>query len=159
MEEQIKDSFVIYPTVVESIKKLQPKIRLEVYDALMEYGMTNIVPVGLSSVAEALIISFSGGIASAKSRREANVANGKKGGEYGYLGGRPVKSITPNNPEITPKNPEATPNKPLNVDVDVNVDVNKRRNPRTLSAGFKKHNYDTKVLNSVFSNLDTTVFK
>ncbi|MDR0486283.1 MAG: hypothetical protein LBH29_06115 [Elusimicrobiota bacterium] len=37
--------------------------------------------------------------------------NGKKGGEFGYLGGRPKKEETPNNEN---KNLKITPEKPLN---------------------------------------------
>ena len=52
MAEQLyKDSFVVYPTVVDSIKKLPAELRLEVYDALMDYGMTNTIPTGLSAIA------------------------------------------------------------------------------------------------------------
>ena len=99
----MKDSFVIYPTFVESIRKLPAKSRLEVYEALMDYGMTNAIPEGISAVTEALITSFAMGVDNAKKRREASIENGKKGGEFGHLGGRPRK----------------TPSEPLNVNKNV----------------------------------------
>jgi len=151
-----KDSFVVYPTMVESIKKLPDELRLEVYDALMEYGTTNKIPEGLSVYADAFIIGFSGGIIGAKKRRETSIKNGKKGGayghlgaEYGKLGGRPKKGK-----DIPPKTP-------LNVDVNENVNVNEyvdkkanRPTPRTPPTSFQKHNYKSEIFNSVLADLN-----
>ena len=53
--------------------------------------------------------------------------NGKKGAEFGKLGGRPKKEtpIKPQeNPKETPKKPQENPNRTPNVNVDVNVNEN-----------------------------------
>lgn len=131
-----KDSFVIYPSIAESILELPPKLRLEVYDALMHYGMTDVVPDGLSPVARGFIIAFAGGIDGAKRRREANIENGKKGAIYGHLGGRPRK-------------PPETPNKPLNVNGN-------EKGKGNIKKSFLRHEYTKGELNNMFTSLENT---
>lgn len=112
MGEQINDSFVIYPSMVAAIKKIPPEFRLEAYDALMEYGMTNVMPENLSWAVEALIISFTTGIQGAKSRREKNKQNGRQGGApSGNTNAQKQQK------ENNPKQPKTSENN-LNVSVD-----------------------------------------
>jgi len=116
MAEQPKDSFVIYPSMVAALEKLPPEARLEAYDALMRYGMTNIIPQGLSWPVEALITSFTTGIQGAKSRRKRAEQNGSKGGAP--VGNQNAQKS--GKEENNQKQPKTTENN-LNVSVDVNV--------------------------------------
>ena len=108
------DNFVIYPSCAESIAKLPPDLRLEVYDALMIFGTTNEIPKGLSPVAEAMLTALAPGIEFAKKRRKENKEDGARGGAP--LGNQNAAKAKNNR-----KQPETTEN---NLNVNVNADVN-----------------------------------
>lgn len=76
----IRDSFVIFKNWAESINALPEEYQLETYKALVDFGLTGERPQGLSSVANAMIISFSTGMENNILRYNASVENGKKGG-------------------------------------------------------------------------------
>ena len=126
----------MYPTFVESIRKLPPESRLEVYEALMDYGMTNTVPKGISAVAQALIASFALGVDNAKKRREASIENGKLGG--GQPGNQNAR-----------KRAKTSQN-----DLNVNADVNVKKDMKSISKNFLRHDYKPGEINNLFSKPD-----
>ncbi len=76
----IRDSFVVFKNWTEAINALPEEYQLETYKALVSYGLNGLIPEGLSSVANAMLISFSAGMENNILRYNASVENGKKGG-------------------------------------------------------------------------------
>lgn len=76
----IRDSFIIFKNWAEAINTLPEEYQLETYKALVEYGTTGKIPQKLSSVANAMLISFSVGMENSLVRYVASVKNGKMGG-------------------------------------------------------------------------------
>lgn len=81
----VRDGFVMFKNWADTINALPEEMQLECYKAVAEYGFTGEIPQGLSAVANAVLISFSGGMKTNMARYLASVENGKKGG-------RPKKS-------------------------------------------------------------------
>lgn len=113
------DSFVFYKSFYEALKFLEPATRLKAYDAICEYAINGVMPEGTGAECAVLAL-VKPQIDANEKRRTTGRENGKKGAEYGKLGGRPPKKT-----DIKPlKNPKETPNaekKPANVNVNVNV--------------------------------------
>lgn len=76
----IRDSFVMFKNWTESIEALPEEYQLECYKAVAKYGLTGVIPDGISPVAKAILISFSAGMENNIARYNASVENGKKGG-------------------------------------------------------------------------------
>lgn len=121
----MRDSFVFFKSFYESIKNLEDKYQLELYNAICEYSLYGTEPVGLSPIATALFTLMKPNIDNSTRRYDANVSNGKKGG-------RPKKNKVEENPMETQEKPnnnpnetQIEPNQNLNVDKDVDVDVDK----------------------------------
>ena len=74
------DSFVFYPTFEKAIDSLPDEMQLDVYKALVKYGIYGEEYEGDNYIVKALLESFKGSIDSAKDRRIQNAENGKKGG-------------------------------------------------------------------------------
>lgn len=142
----IRDSFIIFKNWADAINALPEEFQLETYKALVEYGTTGKVPTNISSVANAMLISFSVGMENSICRYNASVENGKKGG-------RPPKNKqeieeTQENLDKQKENlekPRETqenldePIHNLNVNDNVNVNVNKLVNNKKINI-FKNYN-------------------
>jgi len=120
-----RDSFIFYRSFAEAIDDLPDKEQLELYRAIKEYALNGqeIELTGLGKTFWKLI----------KPQLTANnkrYENGKKGAEYGKLGGRPT-----NNPNGDIKeNPKKTPNKNVNVNVNENADADVNGQPAEPAA-------------------------
>ena len=111
----MKESFVFYKSFYEAIKKIKDKAtKADIYEAICELGLNkNVVP--LTNDVGQIIMEL------VKPQIEANTEryeNGKKGGKFGVLGGRPKKDKNPNGVI------EETPNVNVNDNVNVNVNEN-----------------------------------
>jgi hypothetical protein len=119
-----RDSFIFYRSFYEAITELDDAQKGRVYDAVFKYGL-NGESSDLNGVEKAIFTLIKPQLDANQRRYE----NGRKGAEYGKLGGRPPKG---KNPKETPrkplKNPKETPNDNVNGNVNGNVNVNKNVN-------------------------------
>lgn len=104
-----RESMVFYRSFIDALEELPAEEFKEVMLALTKYAMDDVMPElkGVAKMAFTLI----------KPQIDANnkrAENGKKGAEYGKLGGRPRKNPIGDKPK--------TPN--VNVNVNENVNVN-----------------------------------
>lgn len=99
MSNEKRSSFVFYESWLEAIKNLPRDIQGDVLTAIIEYGLYGETTDNLKPITKAMLEIIKPQIDSNRKRFE----NGKKGAEYGHLGGRPKKN-----------NPKETPTKPLN---------------------------------------------
>jgi hypothetical protein len=111
-----KDSFVFYRSFYEAISELDDQYKLEIFNAICEIGL-NQNELELKGVSKAIFTLIKPQIVANNTKYE----NGRKGADFGGLGGRPKKK---NNPEITPKKPQENPTQTPNVNENVNVNVN-----------------------------------
>lgn len=108
-----RDSFVFYRSFMEAAQSLSNRERLKFYDSLVEFAL-NGEANEISGPAAGLLILIKPVLETNNRKYE----NGKKGAEFGALGGRP-----PKNPKETPKKPQGNPNKTPYVEEDVEEDV------------------------------------
>lgn len=105
-----RDSFIFYRSFYEAINDLPEKNQLQVYKAICELSL-NFDEIDLKGIGLTIFKLI-------KPQLEANnqrFINGKKGGQYGSLGGRPKK------PQNKPQeNPKETPNNNVNENDNVN---------------------------------------
>ena len=92
---------------------------------IRDYALEGVDEESISPMVNVIIAMAKPNLDSAKRRYMASVENGKKGAEYGKLGGAPK-----GNQNARKNNPQSTPKRPLDVDVneDVEEDVNKEVN-------------------------------
>jgi len=110
----IRDSFIFYRSFFEATKPLGETQKAELFDAICAYALDNNCPNENSPIVTAMFSLI-------KPQLDANYkrfVNGKKGADFGKLGGRPK---TPKKPL---KNPKLTPNVNVNVNGNVNDNVN-----------------------------------
>lgn len=125
------NSFIFYESFYEAINELDDRDQLEVYRALCEYALTGTMPE-LSGVASAMFKLMKPQIDANNKRRE----NGKKGAEYGKLGGRPPKEKPQENHKETPKKPQENGKATPNVNVNDNVNVKEKENKKKSTQRF-----------------------
>lgn len=122
------DSFVFYKSFYEAAAELDDADRLAFYDALATYALADEEPEIESAVVRALFKMARPQIDANEKRREA----GKKGAEFGKLGGRPKKDENPIG--VIEENPigviAETPNVNVNVNANANVNEDKKRGTR-----------------------------
>jgi len=116
-----RDSFVFYRSFAEAIEELDEDLRLKCFDAIVAYGIHG-KETKLDGIPK-LIFTM------AKPQLDANnkkYVNGKKGGKYGKMGGRPKgKGVNDKNPSgDIEENPIGVINKTPNVNVNDNENVN-----------------------------------
>lgn len=73
-------AFVFYESFLKTAELLDPKDRLEFYDALTNYGIYGEIYNGDNKLVQALLVQAITNIDCAKDRYKAAVENGKKGG-------------------------------------------------------------------------------
>lgn len=138
----VRDSFVMFKNFVEAINALPEEYQLETYKAVMAYGLNGEMPQNLSSVANAMLISFSKGMENSIARYTASVENGKKGGAP--KGNQNARKDTEQTELSTnqPKNNLETSKNNLNVNVNDNVNdelvkynLNKFKSEYKISCG------------------------
>ncbi len=127
------ESMVFYKSFYDAIKGLEPTMQAEVYNAVFAYGLYG-QTLELSPIANTIFTLIKPQIDANNKRRE----NGKKGAEYGKLGGRPKKDNGNKTANKPLKNPLKTPN--VNVNDNVNDNDNENDNAKD-NVKDKKHIY------------------
>lgn len=122
------DSFVFYKSFYEAAAELDDADRLAFYDAMATYALADEEPEIESAVVRALFKMARPQIDANEKRREA----GKKGAEFGRLGGRPKKEENPIG--VIEENPIGVMNETPNVNVNVNANVNEDKKRGTRMA-------------------------
>ena len=120
-----KRSFVMYDSFLEAMKHLNDAEFRECVLKIRDYALEGVDEESSSPMVNVIMAMAKPNLDSAKRRYMASVENGKKGAEYGKLGGAPK-----GNQNARKNNPQSTPKRPLDVDVneDVEEDVNKEVN-------------------------------
>ena len=120
-----KNSFVFYDSFLSAMKHLGDAEFRECVLKIRDYALEGVDEESSSPMVNVIMAMAKPNLDSAKRRYMASVENGKKGAEYGKLGGAPK-----GNQNARKNNPQSTPKRPLDVDVnddveeDVNEDVN-----------------------------------
>jgi hypothetical protein len=116
-----KRSFVMYDSFLEAMKHLNDAEFRECVLKIRDYALEGVDEESSSPMVNVIMAMAKPNLDSAKRRYMASVENGKKGAEYGKLGGAPK-----GNQNARKNNPQSTPKRPLDVDVneDVEEDVN-----------------------------------
>ena len=112
MNKNIKKSFVFYDSFLEAMKHLDDKDFRECVMKIRDYALEGIDEVSESPMVNVIMELVKPNIDSANKRYMACVENGKKGAEYGQLGGAPKG------------NQNARKNQPLKQPLDVDVNDN-----------------------------------
>ncbi len=116
-----KGSFVFYDSFFETLQTLDQEDRESatvLYRAIALYGLYRIEPEDLTNIQRALFAGM-------RAQLEANwvkYENGKKGADFGKLGGAPNGNS--NARKTTPKQPQDNPETTRNENVNVNVNEN-----------------------------------
>ena len=120
-----KRSFVFYDSFLEAMKHLNDAEFRECVLKIRDYALEGVDEESSSPMVNVIMAMAKPNLDSAKRRYMASVENGKKGAEYGKLGGAPK-----GNQNARKNNSQSTPKRPLDVDVneDVEEDVNKEVN-------------------------------
>ncbi len=129
----MKESCIFYNSFFEAIKEIEDvNSRVKLYEATLAYALQGEDPKGLIGVEKAIFALIKPQINANNKRYE----DGKKGADFGKLGGRPKKQKTPVGfLDKTPDTKEGfcakTPNVNVNVNENVNenVNVNENENP------------------------------
>ena len=120
----MRESFIFYDSFLNALDELDSEIRLQVYDAICHYALREEEPE-LSGIAKAIFLLIKPQIDANNKKYES----GKKGANYGKLGGRPKKEKPLKNPlGVISENPKETPNVNVNENDNVNVNVNVNEN-------------------------------
>lgn len=110
-----KKSFVMYASFLEAMKHLNDAEYRECMIMIGEYGLNGVEMQSSSPMVNVIMELVKPNLAASGRRYDACVENGKKGAEYGKLGGAPK-----GNQNARKKQPLK---QPLNEDVEVNVEV------------------------------------
>ena len=133
----MRNSFAFYRSFMDAIEEIPDQIqKAKAYKVIVEYGLNGIEPdANQDIIIKVLFKQAKPQIDTNNRRYDACVENGKKGAEFGKLGGRPRKE---NNPKQNPNdNPKQNP---LNVNVNDNVNVNYNERVNSLCY-FLSHTY------------------
>ena len=116
-----KNSFVFYDSFLSAMKHLNDAEFRECVLRIRDYALEGNEEESESPMVNVIMALAKPNLDSAKRRYMASVENGKKGAEFGKLGGAPK-----GNQNARKNNPQSTLKQPLDVDVndDVEEDVN-----------------------------------
>lgn len=128
-----RDSFVFYRSFFEAVSTLQEDEQVKCYDAISRYALNGEL-VELQGIPKAIFTLI-------KPQLDANnkrFLDGKKGAEYGKLGGRPKKKKGDGDNNKNPTGvSEDTQKETPNVNVNVNVNANENENVNIKEIGDK----------------------
>ena len=115
----------MYDSFLEAMKHLNDAEFRECVMRIRDYALEDIDEESASPNINIIMALVKPNLDSARRRYMASVENGKKGAEFGKLGGAPK-----GNQNARKNNPQSTPKRPLDVDVneDVEEDVNEEVN-------------------------------
>ena len=125
IKDNEKKSFVFYDSFLSAMKHLNDAEFRECVLKIRDYALEGIDEESESPMVNVIMELAKPNLDSARRRYMASVENGKKGAEFGKLGGAPK-----GNQNARKNNPQSTPKQPLDVDVndDVEVDENEEVN-------------------------------
>lgn len=118
-----KRSFVMYDSFLEAMKHLNDAEFRECVLRIRDYALEGNEEESESPMVNVIMALAKPNLDSAKRRYMASVENGKKGAEFGKLGGAPK-----GNQNARKNNPQSTPKQPLDVDVNEDVEVDENVN-------------------------------
>ena len=121
IKDNEKKSFVFYDSFLSAMKHLNDAEFRECVLKIRDYALDGVDEESSSPMVNVIMELAKPNLDSARRRYMASVENGKKGAEFGKLGGAPK-----GNQNARKNNPQSTPKQSLDVDVnaDVEVDVN-----------------------------------
>ena len=121
-----KRSFVMYDSFLEAMKHLNDSEFRECVMRIRDYALEGIDEESQSPYVNIILAMAKPNLDSARRRYMASVENGKKGAEFGELGGAPKgnKNASKKQPLKQPLDVDVDDNVNEDVDVDVDVDVN-----------------------------------
>ena len=127
-----RDSFVFYRSFYEAILEIQDKaLRMDCFDAIVMYALYGVEPKEGSEIVQMVFKLVKPQIDANNRKYE----NGKKGAEFGKLGGRPKKA---NNPlGVINENTLGVLSETPNVNVNDNVNVNVKERDKRENKGAK----------------------
>ena len=135
-----KKSFVMYASFFEAMKHLNDAEYRECMTLISEYGLNGVEMQSSSPMINVIMELVKPNLAAAGRRYDACVENGKKGAEYGKLGGAPK-----GNQNARKKQPLK---QPLNVDVEDNVYVKVDENEEVNKNSYDNENAPLGSMNS-----------
>ena len=120
-----KRSFVFYDSFLEAMKHLNDSEFRECVMKIRDYALEGIDEESQSPYVNIILAMAKPNLDSARRRYMASVENGKKGAEFGELGGAPKgnKNASKKQPLKQPLDVDVDDNVNEDVDVDVNVEV------------------------------------
>ena len=121
-----KKSFVMYDSFLSAMKHLNDAEFRECVMKIRDYALEGIDEESQSPYVNIILAMAKPNLDSARRRYMASVENGKKGAEFGELGGAPKgnKNASKKQPLKQPLDVDVDDNVNEDVDVDVNVNVN-----------------------------------
>ena len=135
-----KKSFVMYASFFEAMKHLNDAEFRECMIMIGEYGLNGVEMQSSSPMVNVIMELVKPNLAAAGRRYDACVENGKKGAEYGKLGGAPK-----GNQNARKKQPLK---QPLNVDVEDNVYVKVDKNEEVNMNSYDNENAPLESMSS-----------
>ena len=125
-KKEEKGSFVMYDSFLEAMKHLNDAEFRECVMKIRDYALEGIDEESQSPYVNIILAMAKPNLDSARRRYMASVENGKKGAEFGELGGAPKgnKNASKKQPLKQPLDVDVDDNVNEDVDVDVDVDVN-----------------------------------
>ena len=118
-----KKSFVFYDSFLSAMKHLNDAEFRECVLRIRDYALEGNEEESESPMVNVIMALAKPNLDSARRRYMASVENGKKGAEFGKLGGAPK-----GNQNARKNNPQSTPKQPLDVDVNEDVEVDENVN-------------------------------
>ena len=136
-----KRSFVMYDSFLEAMKHLNDSEFRECVMRIRDYALEGIDEESQSPYVNIILAMAKPNLDSARRRYMASVENGKKGAEFGELGGAPKgnKNASKKQPLKQPLNVDVDDNEDAYVDVyeDVNIDADVNADATTTPTGLK----------------------
>lgn len=143
MSKEEPQSFAFYESFYEAVEALDDdKLALEIYRAIMRYGLYGTKPTKISKIARGFLTAFEYQIDAAKERRQTQKTNGRKGG-------RPKTQKNPTSKSVSKSKPKLQKNK-LGYEEKTQVPKNK--------SGFSSQNLNVNVNDNVNENVNENVF-
>ena len=118
-----KNSFVFYDSFLSAMRHLNDAEFRECVLKIRDYALEGNEEESESPMVNVIMALAKPNLDSARRRYMASVENGKKGAEFGKLGGAPK-----GNQNARKNNPQSTPKQPLDVDVNDDVEVDENVN-------------------------------
>ena len=123
IKDNDKKSFVFYDSFLSAMKHLNDAEFRECVLKIRDYALEGVDEESSSPMVNVIMALAKPNLDSARRRYMASVENGKKGAEFGKLGGAPK-----GNQNARKNNPQSTPKQPLDVDVNDDVEVDENVN-------------------------------